>query len=195
MKVRGAAHLQTTAALTVALTLFLALIALLPARAEAGCAICDQYTLDIPDAHNGSSGSGSGGNFGSGSTPSTTPAPDTSTTAPTPATTPVTPATTVPETTTPVTPATTAPDATAPEPDRQHHVKPAPEPLPPPHGIGVDPPKPKGLVSSPLSYDSGSGTGAALDGLATPATIALLAALLAAGAAVGLGYRRSSPAT
>lgn len=172
---RGASSARLGIALALAATLALALFAALsPTTAQAGCPICDQYTLDIPDPTNG------GGTYG-GNEPEpepTTPAP-----APAPATTTV-PATTVPETVVP----TTAPDAPVKDTKK---AKPKPPPFVP---VRVDGPPETGtaLTSTPLSYEGeDSAPAAALAGLGSPGTIALLAALVAAGAAIAVGRRRS----
>jgi len=160
--------------------------ALAPAPAQAGCPICDQYTLDIPDPTNG--GSSDGGSFDAGSEPAPQPDPAPEPTSSAPATT--TPSATVPATTAPVTTTDTSADESKPK----HHAEPAPEPFVPVRADGA-PDSAVALTSVPLDYDGeGSAPGAALAGLDSPGTIALLAALIAAGAAVAVGRRRS-PAT
>ena len=160
--------------------------ALAPAAAQAGCPICDQYTLDIPDPTNG--GSSDGGSFDSGTEPAPTPDPAPEPTTSVPATT--APSTTAPATTAPV--ATT--DTSADQDKAKKKAEPAPEPFVPVRVDGA-PDSAVALTSVPLEYDGeDSAPGAALAGLDSPATIALLAALIAAGAAVAVGRRRS-PAT
>jgi hypothetical protein len=171
-------------ALAGALALSLA-AALAPASAQAGCSICGEYTLDMPDAGVGDGGTfdSGGADTSSGSAPAPTPAPTTTTPAPTaPATT------TVPETTTPTT--TAEPAGAGPDEERA-------EPTEPFVPVRVDgpPDSGQGLASKPLHYEGeDSAAGAALAGLESPGTIALLAALIAAGAAVAVGRRRSPAA-
>jgi len=158
-----------------ALALFAALS---PTPAQAGCPICDQYTLDIPDADDAGGGEFSSG----GSDPSTDPAPTPSTPAPSTA-----PTTTVPETTSTTTVVPETDSTSAKKPDSE----PAPEPFVP---VRVDGPPEQAtvLTSTPLHYEGeSSASGAALAGLGSPGAIALLAALIAAGAAVAVGRRRS----
>jgi hypothetical protein len=169
-------------ALALAGVLGLALLAALaPAPAQAGCSICDEYTLDMPETSAGSGGTfDSGGSEGSsGSTPA--PAPTT-----TPAPSAPTTTTTVPETTTST--ATTEPAATTTD---KEPAEAAPEPFVP---VRVDGPPETGdvVASKPLHYEGeDSAPAAALAGLGSPGTIALLAALIAAGAAVAVGRRRA----
>jgi len=73
----------------------------------------------------------------------------------------------------------------------KHDDAPPPEPFVP---VRVDGPPDQAatLTSIPLEYEGeDSAPGAALAGLGSPGTIALLAALIAAGAAIAVGRRRT----
>ena len=159
-------------------------VALAAVPAQAGCEICDQYTLDIPEPPSSGGGGSSDGGGGDTSVPESTPAP---------APAPVAPVEAAPVA--PVEPATTD---SGPEPDRdkpKDKPKPKPEPAPDPLLLktvdasgGSLPP-----ASTPLEYDSSESTPeAALAGLGSPGTVALIVVLFAAGAATAIGRRRSS---
>lgn len=158
-------------------------VAAVATPAQAGCEICDQYTLDIPEPKNdGNQGSGGGSSDGS--------ADGSGTEAPAPAPVPVTP-TTDPE---PVTPATEPAPAEEPKAEKKKRRK--PKPAPDLVRARADAPRvePALPASTPLEYDSSdSATEAALAGLGSPGTVALIVILIGAGVAVAVGRRRSSP--
>jgi outer membrane biosynthesis protein TonB len=170
-----------------ALTLLSALVALafVAGPAQARCEICDQYTLDIPEPQDNGGSSGGGDSSGG----------DSSGGEPAPAPVPVTP--TAPA---PVSPTEPVPTTTDAKPDRDK-----PKPKPEPEYVSA-PDLAKAIAASyataednapaqstPLSYDEGDSTSeAALAGLGSPGTAVLLVVLLAAGAAVAFGRRRSA---
>ena len=181
----------TAARLSLALICAFAALAATATGASAGCPICDQYTLDIPDPKGGGNGGNSGGN-GDSSAPDPDPAPAP---APAPAATPAP----VPATPAPApAPAPTAPataTASQDEHNKKHRRKHKQEPNRKPELVQTDATAaaPEYASSEPLVYDEGdSAPQAALAGLGSPGTVALLAALLAAGATVALARRRAA---
>lgn len=169
---------KALAGAAVAMLLVVAGLAATAAPAQAGCEICDQYTLDIPEPQDnggGSSGSGSGDSPSGGE-----PAP-----APVAPPAPVEPA--------PVAPVEPAPVASAADERDRDKPKPKPDPEPIVTKVDVYSGDPALPESTPLEYDeSASASEAALAGLGSPGTVALLIALIAAGAAVAIGRRRAS---
>jgi hypothetical protein len=156
--------------LLVGLLAVFAALALAPG-AQASCAICDEYTLDIPDPK--------GGKGGDGDIPTSDPAPEPppAPAAPPPAPVEVAPAPASEAVTDDAEPRKRKPKRAEPV-EIRRWIRPAPAP---------------GLISTPLRFEqSQSAPEAALAGLGQPGTLALLGLLAAAGTAIAVGRRRGT---